>query len=1137
MSGLPPRGVYLSPDADAKLAAKSPHMQIPPRGVYVSQEQDAALAAKSVAFQFSSDKVTSLMQEGEKREVLPKALDWRAPNLVRADGSIDNTNKILSVGDQGPCGSCYMFGVVYQLAAYIAIHSNRAAQRINVYPFLSQCACAFADTCAVPNNKDFTLSGACGRCGGGAPNTIASKIADAIDVIQSRGEDAYVKHYDSGFNSEFTYPFSSLYTRKVFEQGVDACVRTQKESQQVCRTQESLSKTKQTVFQLKQDYPLFISDQHPSFNSALDQKIPASTQCAVIRLNFTSCLREKEAVMMYLLNKYGPLTAHVQMGGLFAGGSPFNVWPYVYTGPVPSSSQPVDVDHLVLLIGYTRIQTQVAKKGLLFDVPSEFKDVWILQNSWGTNFGNNGIFYLPRGAGGDSGWTQKDWQQWPHGPLNFLSSTLSVSVFYSAPKIYNDCKVLYPNSYFSFKRGQTSAECTECEHDSLDLSTKCTTCKDPRLTPDSSCVMCAGDKGLDPSTECLNCFPFLKKVGGKCDTCIDELTSTRGGQCNECKVWGKDPNASPPCSACKKGHVSNGGDGGECYACAPGWLGGYSESKMCTPGCPTPGLDPSGDAPCSQCHENWGPPKECTGCVGGYDPASYPPCSVCKANYDEGCQKCQTQWDPAADCQKCLPGYDPASNCTACVDGSPPPCKHLFQCDRDGKQLEQDQPQQARGWCTQEEGCCKTLAGAYGNADTWQSVYCSKFCENFNCPASCMESCTTSGVPSPAPYIRGYSLGAIPEETMVAEYIKANPTYVIPDPTQKLKLNASSLTEDRVVLKAIHDTPAWTGDPNTVDYVRIGKVTKEVVNQSDCGACAIFAATSALESWIAIDQGVDAVTLCIEPFIEADRSIPHDTCVGQAVITAMNNLVKHCATGNWLRPLNPSPGKDNTEDSWMWKTYFLNKWEVKQQCTKMVEDDLTASCTSLIPNRFTSATTCPNRDIPGWNYIQFNPTHVKVQSVDSLKSIFCSMFKSYGAEYDRREAIYEHALRQYGPFPVTLRFWPNPDPKYNGCIEKVSGYMLEDEYSWLDPVPYMRDSYSNPHGLHAVMLVGYSAFPDGRKYWVIKNSWGERWGCKGYAKIPRGRETWTLPYDWNEWSDPQYGPFDITRMDPMFYAK
>ncbi|EYB88419.1 hypothetical protein Y032_0247g51 [Ancylostoma ceylanicum] len=51
--------------------------------------------------------------------------------------------------------------------------------------------------------------------------------------------------------------------------------------------------------------------------------------------------------------------------------------------------------------------------------------------------------------------------------------------------------------------------------------------------------------------------------------------------------------------------------------------------------------------------------------------------------------------------------------------------------------------------------------------------------------------------------------------------------------------------------------------------------------------------------------------------------------------------------------------------------------------------------------------------------------------------------------------------------------------------------------------PSKEDCEEHSLGSHALTIVGYGA-EGGKPFWLVKNSWGSRWGQGGYFKLARG---------------------------------
>ncbi|CAO2637079.1 Procathepsin L [Lemmus lemmus] len=105
--------------------------------------------------------------------------------------------------------------------------------------------------------------------------------------------------------------------------------------------------------------------------------------------------------------------------------------------------------------------------------------------------------------------------------------------------------------------------------------------------------------------------------------------------------------------------------------------------------------------------------------------------------------------------------------------------------------------------------------------------------------------------------------------------------------------------------------------------------------------------------------------------------------------------------------------------------------------------------------------------------------------------------------------------------------WNGPcryDPKYSAA--DVTGYVkipvseaaLMNAVATVGPVSVGIDSHHYSFRFYSggmyyeadcngILVVGYGEESDGKKYWLVKNSWGAGWGMNDYIKMARDRAT------------------------------
>jgi len=298
--------------------------------------------------------------------------------------------------------------------------------------------------------------------------------------------------------------------------------------------------------------------------------------------------------------------------------------------------------------------------------------------------------------------------------------------------------------------------------------------------------------------------------------------------------------------------------------------------------------------------------------------------------------------------------------------------------------------------------------------------------------------------------------------------------------------------ESKVVESQYTDIPkakpvrTWFKIPDSFDgrVVWNGLLTP-VMNQGSCGSCWAFASTSTLadrfniQSMGLMNVWLSPVKLILCDFQGQDFSIVHpDTDPGQIEKLNTTNLLNSACYGNSLFnawtylyvigtnteeciPYDKSLGPGDTQNF-----QKLSKFDDPSRlplCT-VVAGKIGDMCADV----HYDASTGEELGDPARFYRAIHFYAVAGTAKDK------------GTEYDIRHNIYS-----WGPVSTGMTVYPD----FYTFNSKT------DIYEWNGQGPVV--------GGHAIEIVGWGE-DKGKKYWIIKNSWGKEWGDNGYFKMIRG---------------------------------
>jgi len=242
--------------------------------------------------------------------------------------------------------------------------------------------------------------------------------------------------------------------------------------------------------------------------------------------------------------------------------------------------------------------------------------------------------------------------------------------------------------------------------------------------------------------------------------------------------------------------------------------------------------------------------------------------------------------------------------------------------------------------------------------------------------------------------------------------------------------------------------PANGAIPESVDWRAQGAVTP-VKSQGVCGSCWAESAVANIESmwYLAHKATMKApVPLSTEQVIECDK---HDNaCYGGYPKGGFEYVIEH----GGLAAKADYP------------------YDVNGRTICLANQSFNASCGDGM---------CDDPPLTSWCDVKCSDArHKSVAHIASWHAL------------PTDEGLIAAQLAQHGPVSVAI---------------DASGGWLGVLFPWLQ---FYKKGVANPKRCtttldHAVLLIGYGE-DQGQKYWLVKNSWGEKWGEEGYFRLIRG---------------------------------